>query len=1534
MFGNSESQNDSSSLFGAPPENNNEAASLFGSPQEEENVSSLFGNSENNDEAASLFGNQTNQQDEASSLFGSQPNQQDSSTTNSTGQQQQYPGAFQQTIQQPVQNNIPSNVFIPNPALQNTPPPCMPAFQQQQQQQVHQNVPYIPGSMNQQQQQQPQQRQPSVYIPTMNQQQPNAPPPLPSTTTSYPNMISPPPAANIYNTSIPPTPYIPGLPNTQQSQPQQSQIYIPGMQQQQQQSPQQAFIPSPQQQQQNPPPPPAVSPGYIPGMNQQQQNTSPTPTPYIPGMNQQQQQQNSPVVSTPYIPGMNQQQQQSQGQTSPHLSTFMPKPPSQDSQPQIAPPPAPGAFSSPPPVPQIGSSIPTPTSNQPPPYIPGLGMMQQQQQATTETVLTPNVFTPMISKEFQQSTKPPPPPPAATFSAPPPIPQPQPTPNMPVNMPKFQVPQEPPPAAKPKVTVFMPGGSQGGESPQNTPPSSQHQPGQPSAMPGFQMPPAIPGFKAPPAMPGINPSPASTPPNTAPSTPPSSQNGPKINQSPPQLQPFKPPPSMPKFIQPVPVPQQATTDNEKENEPVKSPATVTPNVSEMPSSPFKAPPAMSSFAMPKFQQPVPAPTTGTSSEQEATASEKKPNMPAMPSFAMPSMPTMGTDIQDMPTMGRDMLDNETETSNQTQDNRNGAFGFTDDFNNNEDNNDNAHNTNNIENTYNHDTNGEKIENQVPSQVPIQTSTPKISSSPFKPPPAMPKFAPPPAMPSFQQPVPVPSTNMNSPSDMQAQYLSPNTPKFAPPVGIPTSGSHFVGPPPMMMPSTPNRSSSAIPRSQTSESISSNPMVVSNPSIIAPPEIPRFTHSVSQPCDVVHSSIPFFTKRKPITAFGFGGIFIRATNSVSSSPGSQSGSSNQENTVEICKINKVCKSSVIDQLGNFQRGTTPAEIHSFINKRISSCESAEDALLWAAVHIRVQHGSSINVTLFNQNAKLMGTPEYSLLQMLSNKNPTISSTSANYIPSDIDPKLVDALQKVMIDSGEREGLEFTIKNRMWPFAFLIAQSLSISDQKRVAQEFISQSIGPSPLFNILSAISGQQRDLREETWQEMLATTLRHYTPSAVRSLQSMAAFLETNNHLQAAHVCRILASQQITSPPDSFALVGTDWKHPTITSVQMSQVICSDAMTVNFYPFAMYYTMALIDYGFTDLARSNNQRLKGRFKRENSSPFFVVAKTIHRRLKMAIARNFQGGLVKNFMSVVDKALTTLVHGEEEPDVDEYHHTKLPEQIKLRKEGDDDDINEGNDNMSQEHENNKNITKSVSNNDLENEGNKGVVMSKVPTKSPSINDDFGMFGMGGLDSYDPISLLAQNSNESDTKLQQSIPFSPVKPKQQPEQINNQSHSWTSAPKRQEPTPASPQQKPQPESVKPRQDASNKNHESHNSGGGWLSGLLSKINPFTSGTSVDLSMHDEGEMVWNGKKYVLKGHENDEDEKPPPPPPPPMAVSVPPPQEPSGSLGGPPPPGSGDGPKPLGIGNAGPPPPAAGSIRKGGRTRASNRYVTEF
>ena len=118
------------------------------------------------------------------------------------------------------------------------------------------------------------------------------------------------------------------------------------------------------------------------------------------------------------------------------------------------------------------------------------------------------------------------------------------------------------------------------------------------------------------------------------------------------------------------------------------------------------------------------------------------------------------------------------------------------------------------------------------------------------------------------------------------------------------------------------------------------------------------------------------------------------------------------------------------------------------------------------------------------------------------------------------------------------------------------------------------------------------------------------------------------------------------------------------------------------------------------------------------------------------------------------------------------------------------------------------------------------------------------------------------------------------------------------------PPSPQKPPEPE---PKPQEPKEKTEEQQESRGWFGGFFKKLNPFASRPSktVDLSEHEGEEMVWNGSRYVVKGHEHEEETAPPPPPP---AAKHSPSTETQ--------------------------PPAALGPRTGKRTRAAGRYVNSF
>jgi hypothetical protein len=545
--------------------------------------------------------------------------------------------------------------------------------------------------------------------------------------------------------------------------------------------------------------------------------------------------------------------------------------------------------------------------------------------------------------------------------------------------------------------------------------------------------------------------------------------------------------------------------------------------------------------------------------------------------------------------------------------------------------------------------------------------------------------------------------------------------------------------------------------------------------------PRVGHSTSVPVEVARASVAFFTKRRPLNAFGFGGLHLRA---------------GPNSTVTIARVSECFRSApVMTQLTTFH---PTADLDAFIARRIDACESASDSLLWSAVRVRRAHGASINTALFAQSARVPGSPEHALVTMLAQGRATTGYAAPSYLGVQIVDSKLEELQQILGEGGPAAALSFAIESELWPFALVLAQTVSAGEARRVAGLFIAKCVSPSPLATQLRAIAADPGD-GGEGWEAILETNLR---TMGVANICKLAEVLEARGMVAQAHTCRVLASESLQEPPGRFALVGADWRRPTVTAVQMSQLVAKTPPR-GFFPYYLYYTMALADFGLTDQALENCAKLVELFAREKLGVLQHVANVIRQKLEKISARKGPGeGIVKIIFGAVDKAITSLVHGTEEH----------PAEMRAR-----------------------------------------VLPEAVSTEAPH-------------------------------------PAEEVQPEGE------------------KPKPAKQGAAPQEEKSQPK------------SGGGWFGSLASKLNPFRKGTVVELSQHDN-EMYWNGSRYVLRGHENDEPEPAPPPPPPAAAKPKPP---------APPDPGEAGGQTEGG----GAPPPPAGAMRTGAKARAVGRYVSSF
>ena len=683
-------------------------------------------------------------------------------------------------------------------------------------------------------------------------------------------------------------------------------------------------------------------------------------------------------------------------------------------------------------------------------------------------------------------------------------------------------------------------------------------------------------------------------------------------------------------------------------------------------------------------------------------------------------------------------------------------------------------------------------------------------------------------PQFTAPPKMPSVNAPSPG-----FRGPS-PYFAPMQPVAADSKQEI----RAVASTPGMSRSVTTNQISGATQWSAPLPTTTPQ--------PFVHSVSQPCDVVHSNIPFFTKRRPINAFGFGGLIVR----------SKGGGVVLEKVQELYS-----NDSVVEQLAAFGTMTQPGEIETYINDRLTKCESEEDSLLWQTIGVRVSQEQTITPSAFHQNLRIHGSSEQRLLNMLS-QSVRASDVSPSYTESSCSSTQLEQLQRIITENGDRDALEFAISNSMWPFAMIIASAISTNEMQRVSSMFISQTLSPCSLSRVLSTLSGMENEIDEHNWKDSLYMSLKHYGSNTSRSLRSMAQYLESIGKVKCAHVCKLLASDQLEGHPSNFSLVGTEWNRPTITAVQMSQL--SMKVSLGFYPYAVYYTMALIDFGFTDKAKMNADRLKERFEREKILSFLHVADLFQKRLAR-ITRKPDEGVVKALFSGVDKLLVGFVLGDEPRPADE-HKPMLPS---------------------------------------------SVATDKVDQSMESdFTDPFG--GMEEtMESFESSPVIAPEPHampQPQPKAPEPVaPTPPVSPKPQPQATQTAAKSQ-------------PEKQGQPQK-------------------GFFGRIFSKMNPFNRSIEVDLSEHD-GEMVWDGTRYVLvSGGDEEQVSAPPPPPPKARVVTQAPAQTPApapGPSSGPPVSAPASTAPPT---SAGPPPgahapPPTGMRRAGGRASVAGRYVTTF
>jgi hypothetical protein len=379
--------------------------------------------------------------------------------------------------------------------------------------------------------------------------------------------------------------------------------------------------------------------------------------------------------------------------------------------------------------------------------------------------------------------------------------------------------------------------------------------------------------------------------------------------------------------------------------------------------------------------------------------------------------------------------------------------------------------------------------------------------------------------------------------------------------------------------------------------------------------------VSDPANVVRANVPFFQKRRPINAFGFGGLHLRA---------------GPDSTVSIARISDTYRTSnAVDQLATFN---PTGNVDAFISARINACESANDALLWSTIRVRRAHNHPIDPATFAQNAKLPKSPEHSLIELLSHGRETGSGRSPAYTARPFDDAELAQLQAILVDRGQNEALEFALSHALWPFALALAAAISPAELRRATDRFVKEAVAPSPLASVLKVLAGSPDDVSEENWQGILATNLSHYSGATAQNILQLERSLEARGLLAPSHVCRLLSPELA-----NLALVGTDPFHPTISAVQMSQLV-AQSITPQFHPYSLFYTMALADFGFPERAYENCTKLLGLFPKEAKGALPVAAAGLKGKLERCLAKRSEG-LVKTMLRGIGDAVMVFVQGE-------------------------------------------------------------------------------------------------------------------------------------------------------------------------------------------------------------------------------------------------------------------------------------------------
>lgn len=820
----------------------------------------------------------------------------------------------------------------------------------------------------------------------------------------------------------------------------------------------------------------------------------------------------------------------------------------------------------------------------------------------------------------------------------------------------------------------------------------------------------------------------------------------------------------------------------------------------------------------------------------------------------------------------------------------------------------------------------------------------------------------------------------------------------------------------------------------------------------------FKKSISEPSSVVPLTEPFFSKRKPIVAFGFGGLLLLRSKTGRSRDEDDRKSSD---SVDLLKIDELFEGdSIVEQLRTF--GTLSDE-DKFAESQIRSSKECQQKLLWAAARVFIEEErredskdkTKINTILqtFRENLKKEGTPESELITILNDKSekaePTkpkpntetetekennedntktettntednnnneaetanneteneniednteseITNTEGNNnteaetanaegvkentedntetekesiegntedVKENTDDKnegesddgdenemndqieieeeeedyggcdLLEEVQKRIVESGEEAALRFAIRHELWPVALIISSSLSSESSQATISKYIKREVAAKgdslrDLSTVLSILTGVGSDrFSKSTWKSTLKSILLHLTPVSQRtSLKKMTLMLERNEMSSASLACRILSNLHLASKMknslndfefDCFVNSFVK-KSPASSSVLQIATLFVNGKDKENFNLKLLYAGALADFGFSQKSKEEVDKIKEKVGKDSSS--FVFACRLLNSLE-------------SLNEKVDEEAIKVVPLKKE-DLPSQEKPKSPSESNffvpmaalipgLRNQP----------NIPPFYGSNP-LTPTPSNSSV----NHPKFVNTTATASSSSASSFYDANALSPKSSSPISLYPKTSavgnvDEADSREDSN----------KSENKNENENEKKNAASEEEKTKAKSES--QKEEEKPKR--------------GWFSSLFSKLNPFSSSSKVvDLSEHDNGEMVWNGHRYVMKGHENDEDSKGIPPPPKGLAPAsksksspfpmsepateaalnqaAPPPPPPAGPAAGqpslPPPPAGGSVPPPPPGGPLTAPP--IGAVAPVGRTRVSKRYVANF